>query len=366
MFAPVDELESAISKLVESEYEPDLRRLRRLADRLESEFVRRVRQADRAKDWAADDFISPTAWLREKTNLAPGQARATVNLGRKLDDFPEFAAAFAAGEVSRHHITVLAQAATPERLPALQSLEPDLVNAAKAVDPKQFRQLLDHICGALDGDGGAAEANEQHRQRFLHVSATFNGMVKLDGLFTPDDGETILTALKAEMRADRAFDGARTVGQARADALINLMRGKRPARPHVRIVSDLSELEGRAPGISTQIRADIAHCGKISRPTLERLTCDANISRVITAGASTVLDVGRTTRVISPQLRRALEARDGQCQAPGCDRAAGWCQGHHIWHWTKGGPTDLANLILLCPRHHHEVHEGGKAPPIAA
>jgi hypothetical protein len=28
-------------------------------------------------------------------------------------------------------------------------------------------------------------------------------------------------------------------------------------------------------------------------------------------------------------------------------------------HWTDGGLTDLANLVLLCWRHHHAVHEGG-------
>jgi hypothetical protein len=27
-------------------------------------------------------------------------------------------------------------------------------------------------------------------------------------------------------------------------------------------------------------------------------------------------------------------------------------------HWTRGGPSDLANLVLLCYRHHWMVHEG--------
>ncbi|MDQ6748993.1 MAG: HNH endonuclease, partial [Candidatus Dormibacteraeota bacterium] len=31
----------------------------------------------------------------------------------------------------------------------------------------------------------------------------------------------------------------------------------------------------------------------------------------------------------------------------------------HIVHWTRGGPTDLANLVPLCYRHHWMVHEGG-------
>lgn len=28
-------------------------------------------------------------------------------------------------------------------------------------------------------------------------------------------------------------------------------------------------------------------------------------------------------------------------------------------HWTKGGPTDLSNMVLLCHRHHWMAHEGG-------
>jgi hypothetical protein len=27
--------------------------------------------------------------------------------------------------------------------------------------------------------------------------------------------------------------------------------------------------------------------------------------------------------------------------------------------WENGGPTDLANLVPLCSRHHHLVQEGG-------
>jgi hypothetical protein len=364
MFAPLDELEEAIDKLAAAEWEPDLARLRRLADRHEFEWLRRVREADRAKDWAADDFISPAAWLRDKTNLAPADARVTVTLGRRLEQFPRFAEAFAEGEVSRHHVSVLVGAATAERLAALQALEVELLEAARELDPKLFAQVVRHACDAIDRDGGAAEAEAQYAQRRFDISCTFAGMVQIDGLLPPVEGEALLTAIKSEVRAEERRESGRTLTQLRADALMNIMYGKSVPRPRIVVTADLAELEGRAPGVSKKIRSDLAHGGRISQATLERLACDADISRVITAGGSQPLDAGRTTRAPSPAIWRALVARDGGCAAPGCDRAPAWCQAHHIKPWPKGGDTKLDNLILLCPRHHHAVHEGGKSPPI--
>jgi len=71
------------------------------------------------------------------------------------------------------------------------------------------------------------------------------------------------------------------------------------------------------------------------------------------------LDLGRATRTISPAQRRALAIRDGGCRFPGCSAPPIWCDGHHVIHWLDGGRTDLANLVLLCRRHHRAVHEGG-------
>jgi hypothetical protein len=71
------------------------------------------------------------------------------------------------------------------------------------------------------------------------------------------------------------------------------------------------------------------------------------------------LEVGRASRVVSPAQRTALAVRDGGCVFPGCERPLAWCEAHHLRHWLHGGPTDLANLALLCRAHHRAVHEGG-------
>ena len=99
--------------------------------------------------------------------------------------------------------------------------------------------------------------------------------------------------------------------------------------------------------------------GPVAPETARRLACDAEVGRVLTRGRSEVLDLGRRTRLVSRAQRRALVRRDGGCGFPGCDRPHWWCDAHHIVPWILGGRTDLANLLLLCRRHHVLVHEGG-------
>ena len=70
-----------------------------------------------------------------------------------------------------------------------------------------------------------------------------------------------------------------------------------------------------------------------------------------------IVGVGRRTRTVPPSLRRALEARDRGCRFPGCGLR--FTDAHHVKHWADGGDTNLANLVLLCRRHHRAVHEGG-------
>jgi hypothetical protein len=31
-------------------------------------------------------------------------------------------------------------------------------------------------------------------------------------------------------------------------------------------------------------------------------------------------------------------------------------EAHHVRHWSEGGSTDLANLVLLCHKHHRVIH----------
>jgi hypothetical protein len=71
-----------------------------------------------------------------------------------------------------------------------------------------------------------------------------------------------------------------------------------------------------------------------------------------------VLDVGRSRRSAPPKIRRALTIRDGGCAVPGCDADPSRSEAHHITYWEHHGETSISNMILLCAKHHHLVHEG--------
>src|SRR5690606_14238956 len=92
--------------------------------------------------------------------------------------------------------------------------------------------------------------------------------------------------------------------------------------------------------------------------TVGRLACDSTIHHAVVNGVGQVLTLGRTERLFNRAQRRALAARDKGCRVPGCGMPAAWCEAHHITPWEAGGPTDIANGILVCTYHHHEIHAG--------
>ncbi len=104
--------------------------------------------------------------------------------------------------------------------------------------------------------------------------------------------------------------------------------------------------------------ASCEQTGPLSAFALGVLSCDAVLERCVVGAFGQILDYGRARRLATPAQRRALAARDGGCVIPGCTALPAWCDAHHLVAWQLGGPTDLPNLVLVCPRHHTEVHLG--------
>ena len=94
----------------------------------------------------------------------------------------------------------------------------------------------------------------------------------------------------------------------------------------------------------------------LSAAAVRRLACDAEIIPAVLGTHSQVLDVGRSSRLVTNGIWTALVLRDQHCAFPGCSRLPIACDAHHIIHWADGGPTSLDNLILLCRKHHTAIH----------
>lgn len=123
---------------------------------------------------------------------------------------------------------------------------------------------------------------------------------------------------------------------------------RRPHGQHTTVVVHL-DLEHRLAAL---------HLGPLlSDADRQYLTCDATCETWFEHHGR-VIGSGRTTRTVNRRLRRALEHRDHCCVIPGCGATRG-LHAHHIVHWEHGGPTDLHNLVLLCP-HHHRMHHRGE------
>jgi len=101
----------------------------------------------------------------------------------------------------------------------------------------------------------------------------------------------------------------------------------------------------------------LAFTGPVTAGTIRKIACDADIIPVLLGTEGRVLDIGRTSRIFPPHIRKAITARDKGCTFPGCTIPSPWCEAHHIDYWSHGGPTSTDNGVLLCSHHHHLIHK---------
>lgn len=126
--------------------------------------------------------------------------------------------------------------------------------------------------------------------------------------------------------------------------------------PEISVLADLSVLIG---GLHAHGICETEDGNPLPVSTVRRLCCDAEIIPIILGTNGVPLDLGRTARTVNRAQRRALRAMHRTCAHPDCDVPFSHTKIHHIRWWTRDqGPTDIDNLLPLCERHHHLVHEG--------
>jgi hypothetical protein len=351
----------------DEQLETDFGELQRVGQGLEAERLRRLAEIHRRQSHRRAGYLSTASWLVDRHRLGWTTAAKDIRTARSLQRMPHTREALATGELTTSAVQMLVFARQVHPAQFHHS-EETLVEAAKRLPAPQLQHTMSHWRRELDWSQGLKDTERLRDQRRLQVSTTILGMVRVDGELDPETGEIVLTALRACQDADRRKndrEDRRTPNHRRVDALGEICRRwlnapDRPLaggeHPHVAVVVDLLALEGRTGGSH---RTELEHVGPIHPEVVRRLACDASISRVITRGRSEPLDVGRRTAVVPAPMRRALIVRDEHCAFPGCDRPPPWCDAHHVRHWADGGVTALANLVLICRRHHRTVHERG-------
>ncbi len=398
--------------------------LRALAERAQALYLARLARFDSTGAAAADGAGASWAWLRDHGRALPAEARAEVWLARRLHTDAERAmpgteAALAAGRLSVGQARLIAQGLS--RLPAgrASEMEPTLAEQAAVLGPAATARICQHLIAIGEDEEAAGRAERERAARHLHLRPV-GGMLHLDGLLPPGQAAPLQIALDAYSQpAPAEPDGTpdpRSAAQRRADALCEIGRRALDAgapsvgglRPHVQLLIHLDP-------DATVNRAE-ARTGPVRGADWERDSCDPDLSwtavttprpdqpgaeqpdtspngapdqdpkrpwltpdglaldpAIIAAiraalppalgGTGTqILAAGRTSRLIPPHIRRALNVRDQGCVHPGCDRPPERCHAHHRRHWAHGGPTDLTNLVLACPTHHQFWHDHDLKP----
>jgi hypothetical protein len=349
-----------------------------------------VAQFDAREGCAVFGLASTARWLGHYCGLAHRTAVEHVRVARALAGFPELAAAMGAGRLSYSQVRAISRLA---HVGEHQLIE-DLIEAAVNGTAGQLEVLVRGLRTVEDANG-----DEQHPEEYVSHSWTSESQWRMHARLEPERGAIVQSAIETIARAESISQAAALVrmaeialatvadtdkpvrglrGEERAAVVIHLTAADLPAANPVAV--------GTPPGAQTEPRsaertdrlshatsgiAEIRRSRESARPyahiaggpglpdaVVKRLTCAGRVRTAVHDQDGTVLDLGRSHRVVTERLYRALLLRDeGRCAYPGCASTRG-LQAHHVRHWLNGGPTNLANMVLLCAGHHRAHHDG--------
>jgi hypothetical protein len=337
-----------------------LRELLAVRDLLDAALCEAVAAFDAAGSWDLDAAVSMQAWLRDRAGLTFPSANRLVRTARRVAAMPLTQAAWRAGRLRGGQIELVVANVAADDVDVYVAHEARVVESIEALSTDETGDFLRSWKAHVDA---LKDRPPRDRAGKVHLSDGLDGHGFLDGELDAEANQLLKTALRLAESPDAEGEPRRSPAKRRHDALADVARffldhqhdkvGGRH-RPHLNVLVDLA--------------ADAARYvdgAAISRDVLERYFCDSALHRLLARGRSTILDLGTATRVVSAALWVALVARDQHCRFPGCDRPAHWCEGHHVVWVSRDGPTNLANLVLVCSRHHHLLHLPGWSATLA-
>ena len=292
--------------------------------------------------------------VRNELQASKREAKRDVESATRLAELPVTSEALASGEIPQGHARLIARVSGEDTID-----EALLVDAANTQPFDEFARTVKRHQQDLADDDGQSLLDRQRKNRKARIfESADSGMFVLTGEFDQITGARIATALTAKERQ-----------------LWHHEDPNKRATPQQRMADALAELicepatDGKSAGTDLLVIADfdvikqqldnprLADGSAIPIVELRRLALEANLLPSIFDTKAQDMWLGRKQRTASEAQRVALIARDQHCI--GCGANPLWCRAHHIIWWSKNGPTDVDNLVLVCDDCHHKIHDHG-------
>jgi hypothetical protein len=288
-----------------------------------------------------------------------------------LSAAPAFEAALAAGAITGAHVEEWGRALRrlePDQRVGLAADHENLAFRASGVDRSVFRKLLDAEVTRYQTDGGMSRYERQRAATRLWGGPERDGMVAIHARFDPLVGAGLLKRIDDMVNtlySEHVPDGCPTdpierQGFLRAHALAALVNGQGTGvgRPEHIIIEDHRGADAHGPVV------DFGYDVHVPQTVVDDLNRKARHYRIIVndgviVSAPGVLDLGRSSRIANRDQRRVLRALYPTCAIAGCGTRFVHTDIHHVIWWEHGGLTNLDNMLPLCSRHHHDVHDNG-------
>jgi Domain of unknown function (DUF222) len=278
---------------------------------------------------------------------------------------PLFEAAVGEGRIDAAHVDAVAAAwadLDDDERGVLAGFAERLLGYAMVESPERFRRRVRDLARRVQRDHGQRVAERQREQASVRRWIDRNGMGHLHAELDPETTAKVWAALDRHLGEVRSRDDTAGIALQRleVDALVELVTASTALdrrTPEVVVLIDWATL--RSGVFAAGSICETSDGLPLTPAAVRRLACEAGIVPVVLGGDGVPLDVGRTRRLATREQRRALAAMYATCALPGCGVRFERCRIHHCDPWLPVGPTDLANLIPVCGRHHHDVHDGG-------
>ena len=291
--------------------------------------------------------------VRNELQVSKREAKRDVETAARLAELPVTSEALASGEIPQGHARLIARVSSESTID-----ETELVQAANTEPFDEFaRTVKRHQQDQADDDGQSLLDRQRKNRKARIFESPDSGMFVLTAEFDQITGARIATALTAKERqlSHREDPNKRATPQQRmADALAELIcepASGKSAGTDLLVIADFDVIKQQLDN------PRLADGSAIPVVELHRLALEANLLPSIFDTKAQDMWLGRKQRTATDAQRVALIARDQHCI--GCSANPLWCRAHHIIWWSKNGPTDVDNLVLVCDDCHHKIHDHG-------